>query len=91
MIGLPPLLLGALKYKTALVGPGEDDQITGGFGTDIAGVMLFDGVDAGPVPTALVAVMVKVYGVPLVRPVTLINAQGAVHAPVKFPGLEVAV
>ena len=84
-------MLGALKYKTALVGPGEDDQITGGFGTDIAGVMLFDGVDAGPVPTALVAVMVKVYGVPLVRPVTFSDAHGALQVPVKLPGLEVAV
>ena len=30
-----------------------------------------DGADAGPVPRALVAVTVKVYAVPLVRPVTM--------------------
>ena len=30
-----------------------------------------DGAEAAPVPLALVAVTVKVYGVPLVRPVTV--------------------
>jgi hypothetical protein len=35
------------------------------------GVTAADGSDAGPVPFALVAVTVKVYGVPFVRPVTV--------------------
>jgi hypothetical protein len=39
----------------------------------------------------LVAVTVKVYAVPLARPATLIEVQGAVHVPVMEPGDEVAV
>jgi hypothetical protein len=35
------------------------------------GVTLLEGSEAGPVPTALVAVTVKVYGWPLTRLVTL--------------------
>src|ERR1035437_7458616 len=34
-------------------------------------VTLDDGSDAGPVPAALVAVTVKVYGWPLIRPLTV--------------------
>ncbi len=40
--------------------PGMVDGVAGG-----------DAADAGPVPMALVAVTVKVYAVPLVRPVTV--------------------
>jgi len=36
----------------------------------VAGVTEFEAAEAEPVPTALVAVTVKVYAVPLVRPVT---------------------
>jgi hypothetical protein len=36
-----------------------------------AGVTLLDGADATPVPIALVAVTVNVYGVPLVNPITV--------------------
>jgi len=36
-----------------------------------AGVTEFDALDAGPVPTAFVAVTVNVYDVPLVKPVTV--------------------
>jgi hypothetical protein len=35
----------------------------------------FDGVDAAPVPTALVAVTVNVYASPFVRPVTVIGEE----------------
>ena len=35
------------------------------------GVTLFDGSEAGPVPTPLVAVTVNVYAWPLVRPLTV--------------------
>ena len=49
------------------------------------GVTAFDGVDAGPVPTALVAVTVNVYVVPLVRPVTV--ADGAGGLPVTVVGV----
>ena len=36
----------------------------------------FDGVEAGPVPTALVAVTLNVYAVPLVSPVTVVVVAG---------------
>ena len=40
------------------------------------GVTAFDAAEAGPVPTALVAVTVKVYAVPLVSPVTVVVVAG---------------
>ena len=54
------------------------------------GVTLLEAVDAAPVPTALVAVTVKVYAVPLLRPVTV---QGDAVQPllVILSGLDVAV
>jgi hypothetical protein len=57
----------------------------------VAGVTAADAADAGPLPTALVAVTVNVYAVPLARPITVIDAHGAVQLPVKLPGLDVAV
>ena len=43
------------------------------------GVTLFEAAEAGPVPIAFVAVTVKVYAVPLVRPVTMIGEPGLVE------------
>jgi hypothetical protein len=57
--------------------------------TGALGVTLLDGVEAGPVPAALVAVTVKVYAVPLVRPVTIIGL--AVPMTLILPGLDVTV
>ena len=37
----------------------------------VYGVTAFDDVDAGPVPPEFVAVTVKVYEVPVVKPVTV--------------------
>jgi hypothetical protein len=42
-----------------------------GAGGGGAGVTAFDGVDGADVPTPFVAVTVNVYGVPLVKPVTV--------------------
>ena len=53
------------------------------------GVTLFEAAEAAPVPIALVAVTVKVYAVPLVRPVTMIGEPGLVET--MPPGDEVAV
>ena len=53
------------------------------------GVTAEDAVDAAPVPAALVAVTVKVYGVPLVRPVTTNGL--ATPLAVAPPGLAVTV
>jgi hypothetical protein len=55
----------------------------------VAGVTLLDAADAGPVPIALVAVTVKVYVVPFVKPVTVIGLDAPVA--VMLPGLEVTV
>jgi hypothetical protein len=57
--------------------------------TQADGVTAFDGLDAGPVPTAFVAVTVNVYDVPLVKPVTV----WVVLDPddVNPPGLDVTV
>ena len=53
------------------------------------GVTELDAADALPVPTLFVAVTVNVYGVPLVRPETVIGE--AVPVPVWLPVLEVTV
>ncbi len=53
------------------------------------GVTLADAVDAELVPALLVAVTVKVYAVPLVRPLTVIGL--AAPVPVRPPGLDVTV
>ena len=62
--------------------------IVGAPGT-VAGVTVFDGADAGPVPTALVAVTVKVYAAPLVRPATVMG--DAAPLALMPPGEELAV
>ena len=54
-----------------------------------AGVTEFDSADASPVPAPLVAVTVKLYAVPLLRPVTMIGDVLPVW--LKPPGLEVTV
>ena len=72
MIALPPLLAGAVKVTDACALPPVAVPIVGAPGT-VAGVTLLDAADAAPVPTALVAVTVKVYAVPLVSPVTVIG------------------
>ena len=52
-----------------------------------SGVTEFEAAEAGPVPTALVAVTVQVTGVPLVRPLTVMGEDG----PVAVPAAQVAV
>jgi hypothetical protein len=50
------------------------------------GVTAFDAADATLVPLTLVALTVKVYGVPLVRPPMLTDEHGALHEPTNPPG-----
>ena len=60
MIGLP-LFAGALQVSVALALPGVAAAAVGAAGAVGAeGVTGFDAADAGPVPTALVAVTVNV-------------------------------
>jgi hypothetical protein len=79
---------GGVNATPACVLPAAAKAIVGAPGTP-AGVTLFDGADADPPPTALVAVTVKVYAVPLASPVTVIGEAGPLA--VNPPGDEVTV
>jgi hypothetical protein len=59
VIVLPPFEAGAVKLTVAWALPATAVTPVGAPGT-VAGVTLFDGLDAGPVPTALVAFTVNV-------------------------------
>ena len=67
-IGLPPFEAGASQVKVAASSPAMASTLVGESGTRL-GTTLAEEVDGGPVPRALRAVTVKVYAVPLVRPV----------------------
>ena len=90
MIAEPPFDAGAVNATVAWAFPAVAVPMTGAPGGP-TGVALFDAADAGPVPAALLAVTVKVYAVPLVSPVTVMDVHGAGHVPVTLPGAEVAV
>ncbi len=64
----PPLLPGALNVMVACPFPAVAVPIVGAPGT-VAGVTELLALEAELVPIALVAVTVKVYAVPFVRPV----------------------
>jgi len=85
---LPPFAVGGVKLTTACALPAIADTAVGAPGT-VAGVTEFEGDDAGPVPIALVAVTVKVYGVSFVSPVTVTGLPAP--AAVTFPGFDVTV
>src|SRR4051794_26632206 len=68
-MGEPPLLAGAAKVTVACALPALALTPVGAPGT-AAGVTAFEGLDAAPVPAALVAFTVNVYETPFVRPVT---------------------
>jgi hypothetical protein len=68
--------------------PAAAPTIAGAPGT-VAGVTLFEGADASPVPTAFVAVTVKVYAVPLASPVTVMGEAAPLTLPP--PGEDVTV
>ncbi len=83
-----PLADAPLKVTTAFDEPATAETVVGAVGTP-AGVTAADALEALPVPAAFVAVTVKVYAVPLARPVTVIG--DAEPVPVKLPGVEVTV
>ena len=64
------MLAGAVQLAVAEAFPGVADTPVGAPGT-VLGVTAALAIDAGEVPTLLVAVTVNVYGVPLVSPVTV--------------------
>jgi hypothetical protein len=60
-IGLPPFDEGAVKFTITWVLPAVPLTSVGALGTvNALGVTLLDATDAAPVPTAFVAVIVKV-------------------------------
>ena len=72
VIAEPPLLTGAVKLTVAWPLPATALTPVGAPGT-LLGTTELDVPDAAPVPTAFVAVTVKVYAVPFVKPVTVIG------------------
>jgi hypothetical protein len=90
-MALPPSLAGAVHETTAEALPATADTPVGAPGavSGASGVTAADGDEADPVPVELVAVTVNVYGVPLVRPVTVQGLDGPEQ--VRPPGDEVAV
>jgi hypothetical protein len=89
VIAEPPSLAGAVQDTTAWVFPGVEVTATGAPGT-VRGVTAAEAAEAGDVPTALVAVTVSVYAVPLLRPVTVADVAPVVVA-VRPPGAAVTV
>jgi hypothetical protein len=89
VIALPPLLAGAVQLTVADALPPVAVMAVGAPGT-VAGVTLLDGLEAGLVPIALVAVTVNVYAVPLLRPLTVADVAPVVLALIP-PGDEVTV
>ena len=71
-MGLPPSDSGAVHDTCALESPATADTPPGAAGTleNALGVTGFEGLDAGPRPTAFVALTVNVYVVPFTRPDT---------------------
>jgi len=80
---------GAVQETTDwFVAPAVAETLVGAPGT-ADGTTAEDGAEAALVPFAFVAVTVKVYEVPFVRPITVHEVVDVVH--VKPPGLEVTV
>lgn len=88
MIVRPPLLAGAVNVTVTLRSAPATPVIDGAPGGPV-GVTEFEAPEATPVPALFVAFTVKVYAVPLLKPLTLIGL--VVPLPVLPPGLEVTV
>jgi hypothetical protein len=71
VIALPPSAAGADHDSATDAFPAEPTTPDGAPGTVADGVTAADGVESGPVPTALIAATLKVYEVPFVNPVTV--------------------
>ena len=96
VIALPPLEAGGVHDTVAEASPAVAVTADGAPGT-VAGVTLLEASEAGPVPMAFVAVTVKVYAVPFVKPLTVtvvgttVLPSGAVTVAEPPAGLEVTV
>ncbi len=74
MIGDPPLVTGALHLSVAAVLPATTERSTAALGT-LAGVTGEEVAEGRLMPTALTAITLKTYAVPLVRPVATCAAR----------------
>ena len=90
---MPPLSAGAAQLTVACVLPAVTLVMVGAPGTaPSAGITGELGSEAVPVPALLVAVTVKVYAVPLVKPVTVqVSVLPLAVVQLLPSGLEVAV
>jgi hypothetical protein len=70
VIGLPPLLAGAVQLTVAEALPRTAVPMVGAPGATAAGVTALDKADAAPVPIALIALTWNRIAVPFVRPPT---------------------
>jgi len=68
VIGEPPFVTGALQVSVAVVLPATTERSTAALGT-LAGVTGEEVAEGRLMPTALTAITLKTYAVPLVRPV----------------------
>ena len=91
VIGEPPVFVGAVKLTVALPLLTLALIPVGVPGAVAAGLTEDDALDAVPVATELVAVTVKVYAVPLVKPVTVIGEALPVPVTAVPPPTGVAV
>ena len=87
----PPLLVGDLHETVEEPLALEVAVICVGAPGTVDGVAAGDGVEEEEVPDTLVAVTLKVYEVPLVRPVMVHESVGSVPVQVKPPGVDVTV
>jgi hypothetical protein len=88
VMGEPPLEAGGANATVASALPAVALRIVGAPGTP-AGVTLFELAEGGPVPTAFVALTVKVYVIVFVRPITVMGEAGPLAT--TPPGAEVTV
>ena len=75
----PPLETGAVQDTTDWALAYDVPVTAVGTPGRVAGVAGAEAADAGPVPAALVALTVNVYGVPLVRPPTVQEVEDVEH------------
>ncbi len=84
--GMVSLTLPAVEQVTGRLRPGVVPVVQRAIGVGVTDALADDSAE---LPTTLMAWTVKVYAVPLVRPVTVHGA--VVQVPVKLPGVEIAV
>ena len=92
-MGEPPSDAGADQLTAACPSPARAVTAVGAPGAVAAltGTTALEAAEAGPVPTAFVAVTVNVYEVPFVSPVTVAESVEPPTLAVAPPGLAVAV